>query len=117
MSTAVENPAGPKKIVAENLKKARKAAGLTQDKASALLKIRRSSLGSYEEGRAMPPIVLFPMIADVYGIVDWKRFIRDENFNPNSQGAVPPPPSIIDIAYKGLPKKLKRMADTLLNLR
>jgi transcriptional regulator with XRE-family HTH domain len=117
MSTEVVAATQPKKIVAENLKKARKAAGLTQDKASALLKIRRSVLGSYEEGRAMPPIVLFPMIADLYGIVDWKRFIRDENFNPNRQGTVPPPPSIIDIAYKALPKKLKEMADTLLNLR
>jgi len=117
MSIAVETPAAPKKIVAENLRKARKASGLTQDKAAGLLKIRRSALGSYEEGRAMPPIVLFPMIADLYGIVDWKRFLRDENFNPSSQGAVPPPPSVVDIAYKALPKKLKKMADTILNLR
>jgi transcriptional regulator with XRE-family HTH domain len=117
MSTAAVGVIQPKKAVAENLRKARKAAGLTQDKASGLLKIRRSVLGSYEEGRAMPPIVLFPMIADLYGIVDWKRFIRDENFNPRSQGNVPPPPSIVDIAYKALPKKLKKMADILLNLR
>lgn len=116
MSIVEETSADRRKLVGQNLKKARKASGLTQEKAAPLIGVRRSVLGSYEEGRAMPPLTLFPKIADLYGIVDWKRFLRDENFNPNSQGAVPPPPSIVDIAYRALSKKLKKAADSLLNL-
>jgi transcriptional regulator with XRE-family HTH domain len=104
-----------KNTVATNLKKARAFHGWSQDKAASQLRIRRSTLASYEEARALPSITLLPVIADVFQIVDWKGFISNPDFKMEEQ-TVCSLPSLIELRYNQLSEKEKNLAKTLLNL-
>lgn len=103
-----------KQIVTENLKKAR--GEWSQEKAAKLIGIKRCTLASYEEGRALPPITLFPKIADVYGIIDWKGFLSDPNFDISNQNATAVPLSLIEQKFNELSQKEKSLAKVLLSL-
>jgi len=105
-----------KQIVASNLKKVRTALGWSQEKAAQQMGIRRSTLASYEEGRALPAIILFPKIVHVYGISDWKGFIQNPDFEFTNQKSVPETVSLIEEKYNSLTAKEKILAKTLLNL-
>ena len=54
--------------VSENLKFLRKEAGYTQQTFADALKIKRSLVGAYEEGRADPPISNLIKISELFGI-------------------------------------------------
>lgn len=102
-------------IISDNLRKARKAIdGLSQDKAAKLLGVKRTTLGSWEEGRCMPPLSLFPKIIQLYSVTDWIGFVTSEHFDPKKQREKIPI-SMIEERYRKLPKKLQKVADELLN--
>lgn len=103
-------------IIASNLKKMRKHFGWSQDRAAELIGIKRSRLASYEEGRAVPGLELFPKLITVYRIIDWHGFLTNTAFEPITQSAPPIPPTLIEQRYSELSPKDKRLADSLLNL-
>jgi transcriptional regulator with XRE-family HTH domain len=81
--------------VSENLKFLRKDAGYTQQTFADALKIKRSLVGAYEEGRADPPISNLIKISELFGIrIDdlvetalWKMSEIDFNeFRKGKQG-------------------------------
>jgi transcriptional regulator with XRE-family HTH domain len=96
-------------ILSNNLKKARLAAGLTQSKASTALGVTHSLLGAWEEGRSKPSLLHFPKIIEIYGIIDWRRFILDEHFDPNHQPTASPAISRTDPRYAQLLHELKKL--------
>jgi transcriptional regulator with XRE-family HTH domain len=102
-------------ILSDNLKKARKDLNVSQEKAAVLLKIPRSRLGSYEEGRAEPPIILLPRLVDVYGIGDWPSFLTSPNWKPGTH-AIPRRLSVIEERYHQLDEMHKALVDKLLKL-
>ncbi len=55
-------------IVNQNLKFIRKQKQMTQQEFADFLKIKRSALGSYEEGRANPPYEVLATISEKFGI-------------------------------------------------
>lgn len=102
-------------IIGDNLRKARKAIpDLSQDKAAKLLNVKRQRLGAWEDGRSVPPLILFPKIIQLYSVTDWISFITSAKFDPKKQ-CEKIPISIIEERYRKLPKKLQRVADELLN--
>lgn len=103
-------------IFSDNFKKARKSKGWSQDQAANVLQIKRSRLGSYEDGRAHPPYELFIIIVDVFGIRDWKGFINNVDFDINKQVMPPPPPSIVDRSYRKADEKTRNLVKQLLSL-
>ena len=103
-------------VISDNLKKARKALGWSQEQAAAQLGIKRSNLASYEEGRAFPSITLLPALVVAYGILDWQRFIEDPAFDLHNQVAPAPPISLVEHRFNLLDKKQKNLAKQLLNL-
>jgi|SRR5581483_882875 len=104
-----------KSIVASNLVKVRKTKNWSQEKAAQQIGIRRSTLASYEEGRALPRITLLPKIADTYGITDWKGFLQNPDFDFQHQ-IFPTSISLIEQKFNSLSPKEKTLAKTLLNL-
>ncbi len=102
-------------ILSDNLKKARKAHNISQEKAAVLLQIPRPRLASYEEGRAEPPYILLPRLVDVYGIGDWRAFITASNWQPGQHPA-PRRLSVVEERYNRLDEMHKDLADKLLNL-
>src|SRR5882757_2664562 len=99
-------------IISDNMRKARKAAGFeSQEKAAQALRIKRSLVGAYEEGRCMPPLSFFPTIARTYRIKDWLGFITNPNFDPADQRIQPPDTStsLLQEQYASLTPKLKKV--------
>lgn len=104
-------------IAGDNLKKARKAAGLTQSAAGKLLGRKQSAVGAWEEGRALPSILIIPQIMRIYHITDWIGLLQDENFDPMNQSAGSfQCISLIEEKYKKLKPKLKKVVDEILNI-
>ena len=103
-------------IISENLKKARKAKDLSQDKAAKLLQIPRPRLASYEEGRAHPPMLLLLRFNEVYDIADWHDFLTCAAWRPGYLTSQGKPLSLIEKRYAALDKKQKALVDILLNL-
>ncbi len=60
-----------------NIINLRKSKGLTQEKFAEILKIKRSTLGAYEEGRSLPRIKEFLEMCDLFK-VNPKDFYRHE---------------------------------------
>lgn len=60
---------------ADNMARARKHFAMTQEQAAAAIKIKRSTLASYEEGRAQPTLDVFNRICLVYKIASPLHFI------------------------------------------
>lgn len=56
------------KFVNENIKILRTRAGLTQEKLGDLIGVKRSSIGAYEENRAVPPYITLQSMATVFGV-------------------------------------------------
>ena len=54
---------------------------MTQNDFAAVLKISRSVLGSYEEGRATPPYEKLIQICDTLDIKDIRDFLTNERFS------------------------------------
>ncbi len=54
--------------VNENIKILRTRAGLTQEKLGDLIGVKRSSIGAYEENRAVPPYITLQSMATVFGV-------------------------------------------------
>lgn len=54
--------------IASNLKYLRRKKGLTQQQFADIMKIKRASVGAYEEGRADPKYELLKQIADFFGL-------------------------------------------------
>jgi transcriptional regulator with XRE-family HTH domain len=69
-----------KSIFSQNLVKARKLKGWSQEGAASAIGIKRSVLGSYEEDRAEPPHGTLVKIARAYHIKDLQQFISDPNY-------------------------------------
>jgi transcriptional regulator with XRE-family HTH domain len=105
-----------KSIIASNLSKVRKHHGWSQEQAAKLMGIRRSTLASYEEARALPPMLLIPKFADVYGIMDWKGIVVNADFDVNDQTKVTSSVSLIEQKFNSLTGKEKSLAILLLNL-
>ena len=105
-------------IISDNLRKARKAVpGLTQLKASKLLSVSRPTLGAWEEGRSTPTLNKLAAIGRLYHVTDWEGFTTEKHWDPRKQKATTLPfTSLIEKQYHRLPKKLKKVADELLNL-
>jgi len=101
-------------ILSENLKKARRAVNLSQVSAAVVLKIKRSTLASYEEGRATPAPSLIPAIVVLYRIVDWMGFLLENDWDPahdlKKTDTVP-----VD-QYNDLLKEHQRLLEKLRNL-
>jgi len=99
-----------------NLKKARKAKGWSQDETAALLAIKRSRLGSYEDGRAHPPFELFIKIVDTFEIRDWRGFINNVHFDIHKQGNALIKPSLLDQKFSAADEKTRNLVRSLLSL-
>jgi transcriptional regulator with XRE-family HTH domain len=67
-----------------NIRKARSLKGITQEQAAELLGIKRSRLGSYEEGRAEPDYKTLVDIVKIYGITDMRSFLLEDYDFSNS---------------------------------
>jgi len=100
----------------DNLKKARKSKGWSQDQTAAILNIKRSRLGSYEDGRAHPPYELFIRVVDLFGILDWRGFINNVDFDIDSQRYPPPQPSLLEQAFRDSDEKTRNLVKSLLSL-
>jgi transcriptional regulator with XRE-family HTH domain len=73
-----------KSVFSQNLVKARNLKGLTQEEASAKIRIKRSTLGAYEEDRAFPSADTLSAIAEVYNFEDdLYGFINNKDFYDN----------------------------------
>lgn len=102
--------------ISENLKKARKSLGWSQEQTAKALGIKRATLASYEEGRATPSIKLLPRLTQVFVIRDWQAFLADPDFDINNQKVPGPSPSLMEERYAALDQKHKNLVDQLLNL-
>jgi transcriptional regulator with XRE-family HTH domain len=69
-----------KTIFSQNLVKARKAKRWSQEGAARSIGIKRSVLGSYEEGRAEPSHSTLLLIAEAYHIKDLQAFMSDKDY-------------------------------------
>ncbi len=67
-----------RKIFSDNLRKARKSKGWSQEEAAKRLSVTRPAWGSYEEGRAEPSFELLQRICCVFGIKDLNAFLFGE---------------------------------------
>lgn len=73
-----------KETFAQKLISARKNSGYTQNQIAEILKIKRSTLASYETGRTQPDIESLGKLADFYCVsLDWLVGTRGINWNPN----------------------------------
>lgn len=55
-------------MLSEKLKELRKNKGWTQKEAAKECQVSRPAWGSYEEGRATPPIVVLKRIREIFGL-------------------------------------------------
>lgn len=64
----------------------------------------------------MPPATKIPAIVKLYSITDWAGFLLNENFDPKKQStSAQRNISFFEEKFQKLPKKLKRVAEELLN--
>jgi len=70
-------------LINERIKEIRKEMGLTQEEYAQILGIKRCTLASYEEHRALPPIALIPKIMSSGAIPTEKmyEFLFESNFS------------------------------------
>ncbi len=70
------------KPFSENIKKARKQKGWSQEQTSRFLRVGRPRYGAWEEGRGNPPWEMMPVIMEVFEIKeqDMYPFIFNEEF-------------------------------------
>lgn len=72
-----------KSIFSQNLVKARKKKGWSQEKTARKMKtVERARYAAWEEGRSNPPMDLMPVIMEAFGIKenDMYPFVFNENF-------------------------------------
>jgi ribosome-binding protein aMBF1 (putative translation factor) len=69
-----------KSIFSQNLVKARKMKGWSQEGAAKSIGIKRSVLGSYEEDRAEPPHETLKKISEAYDVHDLNSFMHDPSY-------------------------------------
>lgn len=69
-----------KSIFSQNLVKARKEKGWSQEGAAKEIGVKRSVLGSYEEDRAEPPHDTLQKICKAYGIHDLNSFMSNPSY-------------------------------------
>jgi transcriptional regulator with XRE-family HTH domain len=74
--------------VSQNLIKARKNMGWSQQKASDLLNVTLKAYQSWEEGRANPDINILPLLCSTFQITNLLAFIGNLNFDILNQEAV-----------------------------
>lgn len=67
-------------IFSQNLIKARKQRGWSQEGAAASIGIKRSKLKNYELGVCEPPLRILLRICSVYEIKDLEAFCSSENY-------------------------------------
>lgn len=70
-------------LINERVRELRKELGFTQEKYSKMLGIKRCTLASYEESRALPPINLIPKIMETANIPmeDMYDFLFDAGYS------------------------------------
>lgn len=68
-------------LIGANLRRVRKARGLSQEKAGELVGLSRSTMGYYEQGRRNPSLQSLHKMAVAYD-VDLSEFFRFERFVP-----------------------------------
>ena len=95
-----------------NLSKVRRQCNLTQEEAAAQIGIKRSTLGSYEEGRAEPSMANLAKILEAYGIQDVKAFLS----NPNYLIEMINPKITIETRFKQLKGPIKQAVSILMGL-
>jgi transcriptional regulator with XRE-family HTH domain len=107
-----------KSVFAQNLVKARKFKGLTQEQAATYAKITRSSWGSYEEDRAFPSAEGLIAIAeclnvedDLYGFINNPEFFDDKGRRKNVRRQ-----SLIERKYHLLKPGIRIAVDALMNI-
>jgi transcriptional regulator with XRE-family HTH domain len=102
-----------------NLRKIRAVRQLTQEQLGELLGCTRSSIGSYEEGRAFPRPEVLLLIVKEFGIIDVVGFISDHAFNERIQTIIHAAPgdSLLQRKYNLLKGKEKDAVDVLLGLK
>lgn len=93
--------------IAQRLKDLRKHAGLTQEQLAKAIGITRSAYGSYEEGRAEPPIPVMVRFVMFYKLDSIDHLI---GFVPGGNAKVHP----FLNAYYSLPAKMKLIVDFIL---
>lgn len=64
-------------MLAENLKKARKNSGYSQDEVATKLSITRQSISKWETGRAYPDVISLKLLCDLYDI-SMDEIIKDD---------------------------------------
>ena len=64
-------------MLAENLKKARKNSGYSQDEVATKLSITRQSISKWENGRAYPDVISLKLLCDLYDI-SMDEIIKDD---------------------------------------
>ncbi len=94
--------------LALNLTRHRKVKGWSQEGAATAIGIKRSRLGSYEEGRAEPDSQTLMLICATYGVTDIAAFIG---------GELPAPQPTLPIAerYHQAPPAIQVAVDKLLS--
>jgi transcriptional regulator with XRE-family HTH domain len=106
-----------KSIFSQNLIKARKLKGWSQEGAAAAIReagaenFKRSTLGSYEESRAEPSHDTLNAICIVFNIQDLKGFLTDAKFFESKTS-----PEELHSRYHKLPAPLKKVVDLLLGI-
>jgi len=82
-------------VISQNLIKARKYFGWSQQKAADLLSVTHKAYGSWEEGRANPDITMLPLISSIFQITNLLSFIANPGFEMNNQEEI----FMIQMAY------------------
>jgi transcriptional regulator with XRE-family HTH domain len=95
-----------------NLSKVRRHCNLTQEQAAAQIGIKRGTLGSYEEGRAEPSIVILAKILEAYEVNDAQAFLSDPNYLIENQN----PKIAFDSRFRKLKGPVRQAVLILLGL-
>jgi transcriptional regulator with XRE-family HTH domain len=98
---------------AENLKKVRNERGWSQEKASRIIGIPRSRLGSYEEDRAQPDMATFTMICAGYEIDEVIEFATGQY---KSGRVTKKQLSRIEAAFAKMPPRLQKAVAIIMGL-
>ncbi len=85
-----------KNILGKNIKKAREARNISQEKFSELIGIGASALSKIESGKSYPTIQTLEQIVKILKIKPYILYITDEDFN-------------IDTAYKDILIRIEKL--------
>lgn len=101
-----------------NLVKMRRSLGWTQQKAADLIGIKCKTYQSYEEGRAVPSVLLLPTVATVMKITDIIAFVENPDFDPADQEAQYSVAfeSGLQKLYDGAGPRIQKMVDLALGI-